>query len=85
VWSCRALLGSVRLLELREVVEKLKVLSRLGHDVEALEASSPPPVAARQTVNVGAPQEANAEPSAAKVSLLPASLGDANRCGPSAT
>jgi hypothetical protein len=27
------------LLELREAVEELKVLRRLGHDVEALEAS----------------------------------------------
>jgi hypothetical protein len=43
------------LLELREGVKELKVLCRLGHDVEALDASSPPPVAARQTVNDEAP------------------------------
>jgi hypothetical protein len=60
--------------ELREAVEELKVLCRLGQDVEALEASSPPPVAARQTVNDGTPQEAGREPSGSEVSLLPVPL-----------
>ena len=57
--------------ELREAVEELKVLCRLGPDVEALEASSPPPVAARQTVNVGAPRAAGRVPSGSEVSARP--------------
>ena len=51
------------LLELREAVEDLKALFRLGRDVEALEASSPPPVAGRQTVNDGAPHGIGRQPS----------------------